>query len=171
MVHQLESPMNLQSNKARVVYLVRYSQADMSIVPNRRKFADSVAGKFNRGSQHNRVLYQVFSREKHCNSGSHFHSDLKLDGVLRWAGVKNRVTTSYGLSYYCAYTYVNKKDPLYFLSESHPAETESHLTAQLNEACSEKTKKRKSCDIAYAINKRKKTCSRQIYKTLQLKRI
>ena len=97
MAHQLESPMNLQSNKARVVYLVRYSQADMSIVPNRRKFADSVAGKFNRGSQHNRVLYQVFSREKHCNSGSHFHSDLKLDGVLRWAGVKNRVTTSYGI--------------------------------------------------------------------------
>ena len=47
--------MKLQSNKARVVSLVMYSQADMSIVPNRRKFAD-VVGEFNRGYQHSPLL-------------------------------------------------------------------------------------------------------------------
>ena len=44
MTHQLESPMKFQSNKARVVYLVTCSQADMSIVPDPRKFADIVVG-------------------------------------------------------------------------------------------------------------------------------
>ena len=54
-------------------------------------------GEFNRSSQHNRVLYWVCSKEKHRNSGTHFHIALKLDGVLRWTGVKNRITTSYGI--------------------------------------------------------------------------
>ena len=75
--------MKLQSNKARVVYLVTHSQADMGIVPNRVKFADIVVGEFNRGSPHDRVLYWVCSKEKHRNRGSHFHLALKLDGVLR----------------------------------------------------------------------------------------
>ena len=53
----MKSPMKLQSNKTRVVQLVKYSQADMSIVPNRRKFTDIVVGEFNRDAQHNQVLY------------------------------------------------------------------------------------------------------------------
>ena len=56
MAHQLQSPMKLQSNKVRLAFLVTFSQADMSIVPNRRKFAEIVVGEFNRGSQHNQVL-------------------------------------------------------------------------------------------------------------------
>ena len=48
--------MKLQSNKARVVSLVMYSQADMSIVLNRRKLADFVVGEFNRGYQHSPLL-------------------------------------------------------------------------------------------------------------------
>ena len=164
MAQQLESPMKLQSNKARVVYLVTYSQADMSIVPNRVKFADIVVGEFNRGSPHNRVLYWVCSKEKHRNRGSHFHLALKLDGVLRWAGVKNRITASYGIvlnfrdfrGYYPAYTYVTKKDPLYLLSENHPAEIESPQTAQATEARSERAEKRESRETPCATNKRKR---------------
>ena len=133
MAQQLESPTKLQGNKARVAYLVTYSQADMNIVPNRRKFADTVVGEFNRGSQDNRVLYWVCSREKHHNSGHHFYLALKLNGVIRQDEVKNRITTSYGIflnfrdfrGYYPAYTYVTKKDPLYLLSENHLAEIES----------------------------------------------
>ena len=48
--------MKLRSNKARVVSLVMYSQADMSIVLNRRKLADIVVGEFNRGYQHSPLL-------------------------------------------------------------------------------------------------------------------
>ena len=66
------------------MYLVTYSQADMSIAVNQKKIADIVVGEFKRGSQHNRVLYWVCSKEKHHKSGSHFHLVLKLDGVLRW---------------------------------------------------------------------------------------
>ena len=44
MAHQLQSPMKLQSNKVRLAFLVTFSQADMSIVPNRRKFAEIVVG-------------------------------------------------------------------------------------------------------------------------------
>ena len=136
----------------------------MSIVPNRRKFADVVVGEFNRGSQHNRVFYWVCSKEKHRKSGSHFHLALKLDGVLRWAGVKNRITTSYGIvlnfqdfrGYYPAYTYVTKKDPLYLLSESHPSERESTQTAQATEARSERAEEEESHDTPCAINKRKR---------------
>ena len=125
--------MKLKRNKARVLYLVTYSQADRRIVPNRGKSANIVVGEFNRGSHHNRVLYWVFPKENHRKSGSHFSLDLKLNGVLRWVGVKNRITTSYGIvlnfrdfrDYYPAYTYVTKKDPLYLLSESHPAELQS----------------------------------------------
>ena len=66
------------------MYLVTYSQADMSIVLNRKKIVDIGVGEFKRVSQHNQVLYWVCSKEKHHKSGSHFHLVLILDGVLRW---------------------------------------------------------------------------------------
>ena len=73
MTQQLESSMKLQSNMIRVGYLLTDSHEDMSIVLDPRKFADTVVREFNRVSQNNRVLYLVWSNEKHRNSGSHFH--------------------------------------------------------------------------------------------------
>ena len=121
-------------------------------------------GEFNRGSEHNGVLSWVCSKEKNRNNGSHFLLALKLDGVLGWTRVKNRITTSYGIAlnfrdfraYYPTYTYVTKKDPLYLLSESHPAEIESVQTAQATEAHSERAVKLERHDIPCAIHKRKR---------------
>ena len=51
---------------------------------------------------------------------------------------------------------MNKKDPLYLLSESHPTEIESPQTEQAAEALSERAEKQESRDTPCAINKRKR---------------
>ena len=54
------------------------------------------------------------------------------------------------------YTYVTKTDPLYLLSESHPAELESPQTTQATDTHSERAETREYHDTPCAINKRKR---------------
>ena len=111
---------------------------------------------------------------KTTKNGSHFLLVLKLDRVLKWVGVKNRITTSYDIAlkfrdfrgYYPTHMYVTKKDLLYLLSYSHPTEIESPQIAQPTEKRSELAEKQESCDTPSAINKRKENFSPQIYTTL-----
>ena len=54
------------------------------------------------------------------------------------------------------YTYVTKKDPLYLLSESHPAEIESPQTTQPTETHSKRAETREYHDTPCTINKIKR---------------
>lgn len=147
--------MNLQNKKVRVVYLVTYSQTDMSIIHNRRKFSDIVVRKFSRCSQENR---------KNNKKRFPFSLSLKIRQGFEvgWIHLKFRDFRGY----YPTYMYVTKKDLLYLLSYSHPTEIESPQIAQPTEKRSELAEKQESCDTPSAINKRKENFSPQIYTTL-----
>ena len=79
-----------------------------------------------------------------------FPHNIKLDGVLKWTGEEKRITTTCGIvlkfqDVYCypTYAYMTKKDPLYLLRKSHPADIVSAQTPQINETYSKRQKNEK----------------------------
>ena len=117
----------LERRQVRQVYLVTYSQADLSLVPNRQVFADKVIESFRQAGI--QVTQWACSMELHQDQGHHFHMVVKLSGLHRWLAVKNFLTTRYGIvchfsgihnNYYSAWKYVTKEDTGYTQSEGHP---------------------------------------------------
>ena len=78
-------PDTLRDHRARTVYLVTYSQADIEKVENRKVFADIVTGAFNQNK------YWCCAKERHRERGRHYHLALKLRGVYSWKQVKESI--------------------------------------------------------------------------------
>ena len=117
----------LGRRQVRQVYLLTYSQADLSMVPTRMAFSEKVLESFR--NAHVGVRQWACSIEEHQDEGHHFHMAVKLDGLHRWVAVKNYLSTHFGIvchfsslhsSYYTAWKYVTKDDKQYIESEGHP---------------------------------------------------
>ncbi len=113
-------------SQQRSVYLITYSDADLTKVDSRGHFADIWCEAF--GEDY--IDKWVCSCEKHKNGeGVHFHLALKLNRVKRWKLAKQTVQNQHDIvcyfrefhtNYYDAYSYVTKKDSEYLTSTDHP---------------------------------------------------
>ena len=101
----------------RRVYLVKYTQADLTEFPTRKGFEKCIKKHFNSGSQKVKVQHWVCAQEKHKNCGENYHVALKLTGPKRWKSVKENITSKERIvvnfsknhdSYYSAYRYICK---------------------------------------------------------------
>ena len=61
----------LGKREIRKVYLVTYSQANLSKFPSRSSFASAVVNAFEKGSA--KILHWCCSQESHKKSGVHYH--------------------------------------------------------------------------------------------------
>ena len=117
---------SLTEKNIRSVYLITYSQADLSKFSSREHFAAAVVKSFKSGTAN--VLQWCCSREKHKKSGEHYHLALKLDRNQRWLQSKNFLSQEHGIvvhyssrhdNYYSAWRYVTKEDLHFVQSEGH----------------------------------------------------
>ena len=125
--NQMTEDMELQGRQVRSVYLLTYSQADLSVVPDRGAFAEKVVESFRHvGADINQW---ACSMEQHQEGGWHFHMVVKLAALHRWLAVKNYLNRNYGIvchfsnrhsNYYTAWKYVTKEDITYIQSAEHP---------------------------------------------------
>ena len=83
----------LTKRQLRSVYLITYSQADMTIFPTRQSFADAVIEGFD--SPALKVEQWVCCKEQHQTKGEHYHMAIKLNKVKRWLSVKESINTKY----------------------------------------------------------------------------
>ena len=125
--HTDETEQLLHTWRAQSVYLITYSQADLSRLPTREKFATDVVNAFNEGKV--KVKSWVCCREAHKEGGLHYHLAIKLGRAKRWKSIKNRLVAEHGIvmnflsrhdTYYDAWDYVRKEDNDYAESEEHP---------------------------------------------------
>ena len=117
----------LYERRARVVYLITYSRADMTIFPTKGEFATSVVEIFNEGKV--KVESWVCCLESHKVEGVHYHLAVKLTRPRRWKAIKMKIQEKYGISvhfssrhdqYFDAWFYVTKHDREYTESDNHP---------------------------------------------------
>ena len=149
---------NTRTSKQGIVYLVTYSRADLSKIPDRQTFALAVKESFEHLQVAN-VQHWAVSQENHATatrgqSIKHYHMALKLTSRMRWARVKQYLESSRDIrvhfsdehnTYYSAYKYVTKEDEDYLLSENHPNLQDPPSTEQAiaaNKAKGKKIKKK-----------------------------
>lgn len=123
----------LGKKDVRSVYLLTYSQANLDLFPSREEFALAVIRSFSNGNA--KIIHWCCCREKHQNSGEHYHLALKLDRNQRWLSSKELLQHEYGITvnyssrhhnYYSAWKYVTKTDNNYLESGDHPDLKNSH---------------------------------------------
>ena len=119
---------SLSNRQIRSVYLITYSQADITTFPTRESFANAVTEKF-ASKPGITVINWVCCREQHKKTGEHYHLALKLNKVKRWLGIKQEFQRDFNVvlhfsdghsNYFSAYRYVTKSDKDFVLSENHP---------------------------------------------------
>lgn len=117
----------LQADQVRQVYLLTYSQADLTRFPSRETFSRAVLDAFSQTPAN--VLYWVCAKETHEDGGYHYHLAIKLDRVQRWRNVKRHLQDRYHIvvnfsnshaNYYTAWEYVTKEDTSPLQSDNHP---------------------------------------------------
>ena len=126
-IHELAEAPEVDHRLVRQVYLLTYSQADVSAFPTRRSFAEAVVASFS-GTPY-RIVQWVCYREKHRNGGLHYHIAIKFDSCQRWVPAKTFLTGHHGIpvhfsdvhfNYYNAWKYVTKTDEHMLHSNDHP---------------------------------------------------
>ena len=117
----------LSSKAVRQVYLITYSQAELQKFPTRLSFARAVLYSFSETPA--TVRYWSCSRERHHNSGFHYHMAIKLDRNQRWIMCKRSLERRHDISvhfsnvhhnYFSAWRYVGKCDESVLESDGHP---------------------------------------------------
>lgn len=129
---------SLNARAVRSVYLITYSQADLTKVSTRESFAQKVKEAFlscqpNSGSvitrEQSLVENWVCCQEPHREGGLHYHMAVKLRHRHRWLQVRNYLSrvhqinvnfSSNPANYFQAWQYVTKEDNSYIQSENHP---------------------------------------------------
>ena len=118
---------HLHCRSIRKVYLITYSQANLTRFPTRRAFANAVLASFSYASAN--VLHWCCSQENHREAGKHYHMALKFDRNQRWLSSKRYLENNDGISvhfsaahhnYYSAWRYVTKEDQDVIESQPHP---------------------------------------------------
>lgn len=120
----------LQPAKVRSVYLITYSQADLSIFPNRQSFADAVCeAVLNCEGPKTKLIQWTCCQESHKRQGKHYHMVIKLNKIKRWLPIwqylKNKWSVYVHFSnrhanYYSAWLYTTKEDEDFIQSAGHP---------------------------------------------------
>ena len=143
-----DSDKELHQRAVRSVYLVTYSQADMTKFPTRETFANEVVKYFQ--STKVNVLHWVCCIEEHESNGQHFHLALKLSKNKRWLPVKRKMKNNHNVvlhfsdshvNYYTAWCYVTKSDKSYLQSVGHP-DLKDATAPQTSNACQANCHKR-----------------------------
>ena len=108
----------LNNRDLQRVYLITYSQADVSKFPTIVSLAEVVIAAFSKVN--NTILQWCCSQEHHnITGGIHYHMCVKIQNCQRWLPVKKFLSHSYGISvhfsslhanYYTAWRYVTKED-------------------------------------------------------------
>ena len=121
--------MEIDPKQACHIYLITYSQADLSKFPTRESFGNAIPIAFNSSSKV-KPTHWACCVESHEDSESfHYHVLLALSGPKRWLEVKQSLQERFGVvvhfaenegGYYSASWYVCKHDNAVFHSETHP---------------------------------------------------
>lgn len=112
-------------------YLLTYSQADLTLVPNLNEFSDIVLDAFSVGNSKVSIDYWATCMEDHTDGGKHYHMALKLNGTRRWSPIhdyiykKQKISINFSTTncgYLAAYRYVCKNKPYESVlhSANHP---------------------------------------------------
>lgn len=162
----------MNKNKAKRVYLLTYSQANLIDFPTRQSFAEACKDAFQEGACE--VIQYACSREKHSDGeGEHYHMCLKLnipkrwftprENLFRWFGIHVDITEldKEGDFYAYAYRYICKSDKEVYHSPKHPnlEQVHSPRTKKSLKAYLENTRKRKST-VAEATSTKKQKVQR-----------
>jgi len=162
--HSESQDSQLDARQVRQVYLITYSQADTSIFPTRRSFANAVTKHFATGMTS--VDQWVCCYEEHTKTGGwHYHLAIKLNKNKRWLAVKEAVQREYGVvlnfsnhhkNYYSAWQYVTKSDKESLQSDNHSdlSLQSSPRTSQASKRCITKRKQNKTRTTKKAKQKR-----------------
>ena len=162
---------NLTEKNIRSVYLITYSQADLTKFPSREDFAAAVVKSFENGTGN--VLQWCCSREKHKKFGEHYHLALKLDRNQRWLQSKNFLSREHGIvvhyssrhdNYYSAWRYVTKQDLDYVPSKGHqdlankgePKTSAASRGKRVRAAARERGSDEEECDDEVSSSKKKR---------------
>ena len=109
----------------RRAYLITYSQADLSIVPNCERFAEIVEmavrpARVRSATPQKLIECYAVCMEKHQEGNKHFHLSIKLTQPKKWYSMKNNILRVNGISvhfsskhlgYVACYRYVRKNKP------------------------------------------------------------
>jgi len=120
-----------EPKNARLVYLITYSRADISLVPTRETFAMLILHAFENGDPSSpcNVVQWVCTEELHSDNGIHYHMAVKFQSCRRWLKYRNFLDSNHNLkvnfsgvhvNYYSAWRYVTKNDTEYMQSPDHP---------------------------------------------------
>ena len=172
----------LSSRQLRSVYLITYSQADLTKFPSRETFAEAVTQKFgsNPGID---VVNWVCCMEKHQRKGEHYHLALKLNKVKRWLTIKQQFQREFNVvlnfsdghpNYYSAYKYVTKTDKDFIQSANHPdlqneprttqaSQKRVHNSASTDTAKRSKFKRLTNSDVSNIIRTKSVKTIQQLY--------
>ena len=99
----------LGSREVRQVYLVTYSQADLSKFPTRTSFAEAVVKSFTTTTTS--VLHWCCSKKPHKRSGNHYHISVKLSNVKRWLPSKRYLLGHFGVPVHFSSSHSNYYAP------------------------------------------------------------
>ena len=132
-----------EPKNARLVYLITYSRADISLVPTRETFAMLILHAFENGDPSSpcNVVQWVCSKEPHSDNGIHYHMAVKLQSRRRWLKYRNFPDSNHNLkvnfsgvhvNYYSVWHYVTKNDTEYMQSPHHPDLTNEDFPTTTN---------------------------------------
>ena len=116
----------LRARDTRQVYLITYSQADLTKFPSRQDFAEALVLAF---SKDNNVIQWCCCLEDRENGGMHYHVAIELERKQRWLKIKKFLLDHFHVSvhflsahhnYFSAWEYVTKSDPGYLQSPGYP---------------------------------------------------
>ena len=128
----------LNPRGVRSVYLITYSQADLTKVSTRESFAHKVKEAFQSSqpndssvsiTEQSLVEHWVCCQEPHREGGHHYHLAVKLRHRHRWLQVRNYLSRVHDINvnfssnpanYFQAWQYVTKEDNRYIQSPNHP---------------------------------------------------
>ena len=172
----------MATNKVRFqssVYLITYSRADLTKIPDRNSFARVVIEAFEE-MRFAKVQHWVVAQENHKETSdqgnkTHYHMALKLSKRMRWSRVRqfleshNEIRVNFSdhhTTYYSAYKYVTKEDNDFLESKDHPElrdppTTEKAITAKkkrvVGKASNKKDKRYTTYDVVEVIRQSKVT--------------
>lgn len=125
----------LTPHQIRSVYLLTYSQADLSTFPDRASFATAVTEAISKcEGPRAKLLQWTCSQESHKKQGKHYHMVIKLDKIKRWLPIRQYLLDKWNIyvhfsnrhcNYYSAWLYTTKEDHSFLQSPGHPDLTNS----------------------------------------------
>ena len=120
----------LTPQEVRSVYLLTYSQANLSIFPDKESFAAAVCEAVTKcEGPKAKIMQWSCCQERHKQQGKHYHMAIKLDKIKRWLPIRKYLKDKWNVyvhfsnrhvNYYSAWLYTTKEDERFLQSPGHP---------------------------------------------------